>query len=60
MLPTVDKNSKTWADLEDSPMSRCSEDCDFADMLPSRAVIELDEEEELEKKVEKESKGEKL
>lgn len=55
LLPTSDD---TWADLEDSPVSMNSEDCDFDDMLPSRAVIELDEE-EMEKDEEKESKGEK-
>lgn len=44
-LPTIKDNMKSWADLDDSPMSMNSDECDFDDMLPFRAVIELDEEE---------------
>jgi len=57
-LPTNSNNVKSWADLDDSPMSMTSDECDFADMLPSRAVIELDEE-EIEKEMMKEKEKEK-
>merc|ERR1712071_112831 len=53
-LPTNTHHMKSWADLDDSPMSMNSDECDFADLLPSRAMIELDEEE-----IEKESMKEK-
>jgi hypothetical protein len=58
-LPTNTNNMKSWADLDDSPMSMNSDECDFADMLPSRAVIELDEE-EIEKEMMKEKELEKM
>jgi len=56
-LPTNPNNMKSWADFDDTPTSMGTDDYDFEDMLPSRAVIELDEEGmEKEKDKEKELK----